>query len=57
MVPLIPHPHPDSTLLTDPGAKANPVSKVTSRITMLEVDFFPLYLGEKIKRRISGREH
>lgn len=56
MVPLTPHPHPDSTFLTDipdPGARANPVNRDTSRITMLEVDFFPLYLGEKIKKRVS----
>lgn len=58
MVPLTPHPHPDSTLLTDTpdaGARANPVSKDTSRITMLEVDFFPLYLGEKIKSDPLGK--
>lgn len=56
MVPLTPLAHPDSTHLTDipdPGARANPVGRDTSRITMLEVDFFPLYLGEKMKKRVS----
>lgn len=45
-----------SRLLTDirdPGARTNPDSRDTSTITMLEVDLFPVYLGEKIKKRVS----
>lgn len=50
MVPLTPHHHPDSRLLTDipdPGARMNPDSRDTSTITMLEMDLFPVYLGSK----------
>jgi len=56
MVPLTLHHHPDSKLLTDipdPGARTNPDSRDTSTITMLEVDLFPVYLRDKIKKRVS----
>lgn len=49
-------PPSDSRLLTDipdPGARTNPDSSDTSTITMLEVDLFPVYLGEKIKKSLS----
>lgn len=56
MVPLTPHHHPNSRLLTgipDPGARTNPDSRDISTITMLEVDLFPVYLGEKAKKTVS----